>query len=357
MRILIILILPFYLVAFCCEAKKVEPGFSYKTYQTADSTDIKVITLDPKRYKIVAVRAHEVGQEMATIGVMAHHFNAIAAINGGFFRLNKDSKNWVPAGILKINNQWHGIAYQNRGAIGWNPNTGVILFDRLQTTSNLIIANKVMPINAMNKITTDNKMALLSDSFAEPVQLTNGVGITILDRKIQTINNNTSVIIPPDGYLYYVGGNKAHVLKNLKIGDVAIINITVQPLLNKDSIKQWNKMPYIVGGGPLLIFNSKKIKNFKEEQIDASFIFEKNARTAVGLLRNGNIIFVVAEGGVIQNTTGLTIPQLQDFMVSLGCIAALNLDGGFSSAMYLRDTMIPTIERPVADAILVLEKN
>lgn len=357
MQTLIILLLSFYIAAFSCEARVADTPVLYKKYSINQPTEIKVLTLNPKRVKIIAVRAHEVGDNITTIGVMAKKFNALAAINGGFFRLNKQSDNWVPAGALKTNNQWHGIAYKSRGAIGWDPTTGGVLFDRVQTSSKIIIANNAFPINAMNKIVSGDRAALLSDSFSKPVQLSNSMGITILDQRIQAIDSYSAVTIPDNAYLYYVSGGMSNDIQDLKIGDPAIVNINMQPLLDKSSTKQWNKMPYIVGGGPLLIHNGKKINNFDDEKLDKAFIYERHARTAIGLLANGRLVLVVAEGDVIQNTMGLTIPELRDFMFSLGCTAALNLDGGGSSAMYLRNAVVPMIERPVADAILVIEKT
>ena len=358
MRALTLLLLSsFCIVSFSCEARIADAAMLYKKYTLNQSVEIKVLTLDPKRVKLIAARAHDVGENLTTIGVMAKKFNALAAINGGFFRLNKQSDNWVPAGILKINNQWHGIAYKSRGAIGWNPSTGVALFDRLQTSSTIMIANNKLPINAMNKIVFGNKAALLSDSFAEPVPISNSVGITVLNQHVHAINSTGAITIPDNAYLYYASGSMVNGVKGFKVGDAATININVQPLLDKSNSNKWNNMPYILGAGPLMIHNGRKLNNFDEEQIDKSFISERNARTAIGLLTNGKIVLVVSDGDVIQNTMGLTIVELRDFMFSLGCVAALNLDGGISSAMYLRDSVMPNIERPVADAILVIDKS
>lgn len=351
-----------YVCVFSCHAKVADSAVQYRKYTiNSDNSEtlIQVLTLDPKRVKIVAVRAHETGDSIATVGIIAKHFNALAAINGGFFRLNETDNNWVAAGALKIDNQWHGIAYQSRGAIGWSPVTNTLLFDRLQTDSKIIVGNNTLPINVMNKIVTGNKTALLSDSFTDSVKFNNSTGITILDHRVQAVyNNHDTMTIPPDAYLYYLSGTTPNNIKAFKVGEPAIIDIKVRPQLNKQSANQWNKLPYIVGGGPLLIHKGKKITNFNVENLDKKFLYNRDARTAVGILPDGRWVFVVVTGSLLPNTAGFTILELRDFMSSLGCTAALNLDGGGSSAMYLRDaTDLVVVERPVADAILVLAKN
>lgn len=96
--------------------------------------------------------------------------------------------------------------------------------------------------------------------------------------------------------------------------------ICVDPQTNATTGAQWDLMENIVGGAPLLIQNGVKIVDFAPEQTIDSFLMESHARTAVGLLPNGNWVFVVVDG--------MRIDELADFMESLGCTEALNLDGG-----------------------------
>lgn len=57
-------------------------------------------------------------------------------------------------------------------------------------------------------------------------------------------------------------------------------------------------------------------------------------RTAVGILENGDVVFLCAALGY--NTQGLTIAQLTELMLERGCVEAMNLDGGPSSQMAVR---------------------
>lgn len=54
-------------------------------------------------------------------------------------------------------------------------------------------------------------------------------------------------------------------------------------------------------------------------------------RTAVGILENGDVVFLCASPGY--NTRGLTMAQLTELLLERGCVEAMNLDGGPSSQM------------------------
>mgnify|MGYP000958337846 CR=1 FL=1 len=59
-------------------------------------------------------------------------------------------------------------------------------------------------------------------------------------------------------------------------------------------------------------------------------------RTAVGLDSRGRLILAVAEGRRPGRSEGLTLGELAGLMRDLGCVDALNLDGGGSSVLLVR---------------------
>jgi hypothetical protein len=61
-------------------------------------------------------------------------------------------------------------------------------------------------------------------------------------------------------------------------------------------------------------------------------------RTAVGIADGGKrLVLVVVDGRNKQKAVGMSLTQLAKVMLDLGCESALNLDGGGSTAMVLRD--------------------
>ncbi len=147
------------------------------------------------------------------------------------------------------------------------------------------------------------------------------------------------------------------------------IEFFVDSQTNNTTHSDWKDMDHIVGGTPLLIQNGEKIQDFSAEQTISSFLALRHARTAVGILPNGNWVFVVVDGKQPELSYGMTMDELADFMENLGCTYALNLDGGGSTTFVYEDKVInqPTgdgddddegkrILRPVSDAILIMKK-
>ena len=60
-----------------------------------------------------------------------------------------------------------------------------------------------------------------------------------------------------------------------------------------------------------------------------------NARSAVGLMADGTVVFAIAtQLHNVDVATGLTLPEMADFLNRLGVQKALNLDGGSSTGLY-----------------------
>ncbi len=70
----------------------------------------------------------------------------------------------------------------------------------------------------------------------------------------------------------------------------------------------------------------------------SAFALNRHPRTAVGLSDAGKtLICVVVDGRAAPDAVGMSLGELTDLMLSLGCKDALNLDGGGSSEMVMRD--------------------
>ncbi len=91
----------------------------------------------------------------------------------------------------------------------------------------------------------------------------------------------------------------------------------------QSEILKWNEIPkidykYMVSGYPLLIQNGERVK------VGKTYFHKRNCpRTAMGILKDGNILVYI--------TTASNILKLQNRMFELGCISALNFDGGSST--------------------------
>ena len=110
-------------------------------------------------------------------------------------------------------------------------------------------------------------------------------------------------------------------------------------------IKDKWKMKTAVGGGPVLLQNGEiKITNNEELKFTGKAIEDKHPRTAIGYTDDGRLIVMVIQGRFLGIAEGATLIQEAKLLKDLGCVEALNLDGGGSSCMLIngKETIKPS---------------
>ena len=104
-------------------------------------------------------------------------------------------------------------------------------------------------------------------------------------------------------------------------------------------------MQTAVSGGPVLVQNGKvMVTNNEEWKFAGKAINDKHPRTAMGYTADGRIIILVVEGRALGRAEGTTLTQTAEMLVSIGCVEALNLDGGGSSCLLVngKETIRPS---------------
>ncbi|MCX7611320.1 MAG: phosphodiester glycosidase family protein [Ignavibacterium sp.] len=115
-----------------------------------------------------------------------------------------------------------------------------------------------------------------------------------------------------------------------------------------------------IGGAPTLVKNGQVNITYDQEIMWGSGVGYDNRdpRTAVGYTANNRVIMIVADGRQT-NSEGVGLPELAQIMVNLGCIEAMNLDGGGSSQMAVKNQYVnsPSELRAVPTILTVTHKD
>lgn len=75
------------------------------------------------------------------------------------------------------------------------------------------------------------------------------------------------------------------------------------------------------------------ITNNEEAMFAGKAVNDRHPRTAAGFTAEGKLVILVVEGRNKGVAEGASLIHLAEILVSLGCVEALNLDGGGSSCM------------------------
>lgn len=116
-----------------------------------------------------------------------------------------------------------------------------------------------------------------------------------------------------------------------------------------------------VGGFPILLRGGEQAPEL-EAGVQPAFGERRHPRTAVGWTEDGSRVFLVTvDGRQPGYSDGMTLRELAMLLRRLGAAEAINLDGGGSTAMVVRDAVVnrPSDrggERPVANALLLEQR-
>lgn len=267
--------------------------------------------------QITPVLASEKLGKKSTITSIAKKNNSLVAINGTFFK----PETGVPLGTLMIDKKVYTGPIYNRVAMGIFDNKYDMA--RIQLDATLKSRNATVKVDNINQPRTlsTHVIAYTSDwGKLAPVSPKYGKQIAIKENKV--IEVSTSPLSIPEGGFVIVG--PAQMLNQFSVDEKVSFTIATMP--------SWDNVNHIISGGPYLVRDNEVYVDMTEQKLGA--IGGRNPRSAIGYTADNNLVMVVVDGRE-NDSVGMTLFELANFMKSIGCYNAMNLDGGGSTVMYV----------------------
>lgn len=334
--------------------------------ETLKTATVNALRLDLKKARLDVVHALDAAIGVETTSSIARRHNAFAAINAGFFRLDRSIFNGESTGVLQIDKGILSEPFPDRIAlfIENKQNESTIAFGHL--TLDYIVrfysprANELIyDVAGINRERKQNEIILYFNQFHRTT-LTDPNGVEIVIRKnriAQILDGKGSAEIPSDGYVISASGTmRQRILRYAKVGIRVVLGGGYADQ-RAEIYKLYRKSEDIVGGVPQLIKNGKIEITWEQEKSSKSFVETRHPRTAIGKLKDGRALLVTVDGRS-ETSAGMSLQELAEMLLEMGAIDAMNLDGGGSTTMFLDGKVVnkPSDkegERPVSDAILV----
>ncbi|WP_339383391.1 phosphodiester glycosidase family protein [Oculatella sp. LEGE 06141] len=273
----------------------------------------------------------------------AQQQQAVAAINAGFFNRN----NQLPLGAIRVDNRWISGPILNRGAIAWN-DFGDVTAGRLSIQESLTTSTgQRLPVLLLNSGYVRAGVARYTPDWGgsyTPI-LNDEVIVTVQNNQVSSqqpsgVAGQRSIPIPSNGYLVVVRANGA-AASALPVGTTVQVETVTSP-------SEFSRFPQVMGAGPLLVQNRQIVLNAEAEQFTPAFIQQAAARSAIGVLPDGNLILVSVHRRINGTGAGPTLNEIAQIMQRLGTVHALNLDGGSSTTLYLGGQLLDRSPRTAA---------
>jgi len=259
----------------------------------------------------------------------ARRYAAVAAINGGFFNRHEQ----LPLGAIRRDGRWLSSPILDRGAIAWN-DFGQVKIGRLSLQETLTTSSgESLPVLSLNSGYVQAGIARYTSDWGPIYTPLNDREIIVVVQNNQVTAQlpggdaaKTAFPIPPNGYLLVIRDLTA-AANSLPVGTTIVSQQSAT--IPSDAANY----PQILGAGPLLVQNRQIVLDAKAEQFSDAFIRQTAPRSAIGITASGTLLIAAVHSGSGGN--GPTLAEIARIMQQLGCVDALNLDGGSSTSLYL----------------------
>ncbi len=325
---------------------------------------ISVLRVDLQRARLKIVRALDEGVGLETVSSLASRHGATAAVNGGYFRTSGTYRG-ESIGLLLLDRKLISEPYNERAGLGLidaGDRTDVVL-GHVKFSAEISIGRAKRKVEGLNRPVAKDELIVFTPEFHRTT-LTSPGGIEVVVRRNQVVtvaDTRGSSEIPSDGYVISAAGNSRDWLKrNARKGSRLTFSwklTSIEPT-HRDA---WQRAHSQLGAGPQLIKAGKIEITEKQEKMAEEFAVARHPRTAIAKLDSGKVLLLAVDGRQPGISVGMSLEMLSELLLEFGAVEAINLDGGGSTTMVVKDKLVSrpsdqTGERPVSDAILVFSK-
>ena len=147
------------------------------------------------------------------------------------------------------------------------------------------------------------------------------------------VDTNIKMVAPADGYILRGSGlAREFIVNHLKVGDKITTKYDMVP---HDASKtyDWKNFKMLIGGSTLLVDEAKP--SYFTRNIGDFSGYSPRSRTAIGYSKDMKTAYIITSDRSA-GSAGMTLPELQQFMISAGVWRGMVLDGGGSTQMVSR---------------------
>jgi len=352
--------------------QQIAPGVEYFTSTDATLADPEgataayLLKLDLSKVALSSAHAKDEILGLESADVIATRHGAIAAVNAGFF----NTKTGDPASVLKMAGEFVSDSTLPRGVVAISPpadRAQSLAFDQLSAKQELHFtvggSSIVVPIDGVDTTRERGKLMLYTPTYhADTDTALNGTEIIISGQPLtvrEVRSNAGHTPIPRDGIVLSYGGLELPAEIAALVSGVTVTVVTNWKSVHHLPLSIFESAQDVVNGAGLLRRGGETMTEWKAEALNpATFLDVRHPRTVIGVDDHGAVWLIAIDGRQPGYAVGMDFKELQRLCDRLKLRDALNLDGGGSVTMVVKDKIVnkpsdPTGPRQISDVILV----
>lgn len=248
----------------------------------------------------------------------------IAGTNGDYYGLSTG----VPSGLVMVDGEmmcsdsWQYAVgfYEDGSAFIAKPNiltyfnypngsSFISYYNKVRTTSGLYLLDENFHTNTTNGMPGYD--IILEELDENPI----APGVTKTLQVVDIVYTSNATALTEGQMVITLRDEISDQLPDVSVGDVATLTTSTFDT-------RWNNVQYAIGGYQLLL---------KDGVMESGLSTSVDPRTAIGIKADGTVVLYQVDGRQSGYSTGLSLQDVAKELLALGCVDALNLDGGGSS--------------------------
>jgi len=331
-------------------------------FKTTGPWNIRILMVDPRRFRgtYQATLGKYTGRRETT-SAMAKQAGAIAAVNGGFFSIRAPKAySGDPTGISVVGGRLLSEAVRGRTAL-------VLKGRRARITeldSSVIVRaadGSTAKVTGVNRVPGADELVLYTHDLGTKTPRDQGVE-AVIDEQGRIVKVRAAGAAVPRGMRVLHGtGQMADWL-----GAVAQEGQVMRIVTRVVDLRTGKPIPltpdtHILGSGVGILRNGRQhITAATDGMASDHMILRRHPRTLAGVTKSGALILATIDGRDPGVTVGANMLEAAQLMRWLGARNAINLDGGGSTTMVVKNKVVNSpsdgAERPVGDALLIVPR-
>lgn len=358
----------------CCHIALAGSGSYTNIIVAAEPWSIHVVKI-PRAERALELRSRHAGGGALGLAKLSDELatpdttfgRPFAAINGGFYRRDKTYAG-AARGLQVVEGEL--LSAPNGGPCCWIDFGGEPHLENV--ASQFLVTwpdGKAAPFG-LNSERGEDALVLYTPAIGSSTRTTGGVEFVLeksggarwlplrlgqnFSARVRSIQKSGDSRLAPDVMVLSAGPKLAERFASAKTGDALLISTASSPALPNAR--------NALAAGPVLLHNGRrqKISASPDDAYESSSMIERHPRSAIGWNKDWYFL-VVVDGRQRDVSDGMTLDELAGFLAKLGCVEALNLDGGGSSTLWfdggVRNAPCDGYERPIANSLVVVRKE